>query len=63
LFGADESADLGLLSFEEERRQNLANAEQALVALLEQRTDVDYEDARTVMLNSRSFGRGMDRES
>jgi hypothetical protein len=50
LFGADESSDLGVLSFEAERRDNLASAEQALVALLEQRSRVDYEDARTVML-------------
>lgn len=50
LFGIEESADLGVLSFEDERREKLASAEQALAELLEQRTDVDYEDARTVML-------------
>jgi three-Cys-motif partner protein len=50
LFGADEPMDLGLPSFENERRENLESAEQALIALLRQRAEVDYEDARTVML-------------
>jgi hypothetical protein len=32
LFGADEPLDLGVLSFEDERRENLESAEQALMA-------------------------------
>lgn len=50
LFGADLSTDTGLVSFEEERRGNLASAEQSLLTLLQQRAEVDYEDARTRML-------------
>ena len=50
LFGSEESADLGVLSFEDERRENLESAEQALVELFKQGTDVNYENARTVML-------------
>lgn len=38
------------LLLEAERRENVSSAEQALVVLVEQRADVDCEDARTLML-------------
>ena len=50
LFGVNDSIDLGIVSFETERRENLARAEQALETLLAQGKEVDYGDARTAML-------------
>jgi three-Cys-motif partner protein len=50
LFSADVSRDAGLVSFEEERRENLARAEQTLIALLDGQAEVDFELARTRML-------------
>jgi three-Cys-motif partner protein len=50
LFNVVESDDVRLVSFEEDRRENLTNAEHALIALLQERTEVDYKDARTLML-------------
>lgn len=51
LFDVSESPDLGLASFEEERRENLASAEDALVGRLKGAgKEIDYEEARAVML-------------
>lgn len=50
LFGRDEAGDLGITSFESERRDNLARAEQILKILLAQHKEVDFKDARTAML-------------
>jgi three-Cys-motif partner protein len=50
LFGSAEPDVTGMPSFEDERRDNLARAEQALIALLKQRGVVDFEDARSAML-------------
>jgi hypothetical protein len=50
LFGTAESTDVGLVSFEAERRDNLARAQRVLMTLLTQRSQVDYAEARTAML-------------
>lgn len=49
LFGIGES-DPGIASFEEERRTNLAQGEQALRELLSRHSEIDFKDARSEML-------------
>jgi len=50
LFGTSDSVEAGVTSFESERRDNLAQAEQILRALLTQDRQLDFKDARTAML-------------
>ncbi|HWB17945.1 MAG TPA: three-Cys-motif partner protein TcmP [Vicinamibacterales bacterium] len=50
LFGSVDSDDIGLPSFEEERRDNLNLAEHLLMELLKQRKEIAFEDARSAML-------------
>ena len=50
LFGREESGEAGITSFEAERRDNLARAEQVLRALLTRYGQIDFKDARTAML-------------
>jgi three-Cys-motif partner protein len=50
LFGAADLTDVGPASFEVERRENLARAEERLLAILKRRREVAYEVARTTML-------------
>lgn len=50
LFGASEVPDVGIASFEDERRQNLLRAEQRLVQLLATQPEVDYGHAQSALL-------------
>jgi len=50
LFEAADLSDIGPPSFEAERRENVARAEQRLLALLRRQREISYELARTTML-------------